>query len=232
MMNFENLSKYAFEGVGKYGIPEISKEKAENLPESWASFAAARAGKSPARVGIHFFLDDYRFRAVWNQPDRYIDLLRRFPAVLQPDFSLYTDMPRAMQIYNHYRKQWLAAYWQLCGLRVIPTICWSDQASYEWCFDGVPAGGCVAVSSVGTQKGKAEKQGFLDGYYAMLERLAPEAVLFYGKIPKDIPQSGIISIGETFYNKFDQAKEERKKWADAEQSEEKAAETGAEGSQA
>lgn len=227
MMNFENLSKYAFEGVGAYGIPAISEIKAENLPEKWSSFASARWIKDPVSFGIHFYLDDYRFRAVWNQPDRYIDLLSRFPAVLQPDFSLYTDMPRAMQIYNHYRKQWLGAYWQLCGVRVIPTIGWSDKESFAWCFDGLPTGGVVSVSSVGTQKGKEARASFLDGYFAMLERIRPEKVLFYGKIPSEIPQGNIISIGETFYSKFDKAKEEQNRWADAEQAEEQEAATEA-----
>ena len=51
------------------------------------------------------------------------------------------NSPFAMQIYNQYRKHWLAAYWQLNGITVYPTISWSDENSYEWCFDGEPRGG-------------------------------------------------------------------------------------------
>lgn len=38
------------------------------------------------------------------------------------------------------------------GLRVIPTIAWSDKSSHAWCFDGEPHGGVVAVYSVGSQR--------------------------------------------------------------------------------
>ena len=57
------------------------------------------------------------------------------------------------------------------GINVIPTICWSDQKSFEWCFDGEPTQSVVAVSSVGTQNNKEKKQCFLDGYHEMVERL-------------------------------------------------------------
>ncbi len=73
-----------------------------------------RAGK-----GIHFFIHDYQFIRLWNTPDKYIDLLKDFDYVLTPDFSTYTDMPKALQIYNIYRKQWLGAYWQMQDINVI-----------------------------------------------------------------------------------------------------------------
>lgn len=92
-------------------------------------------------------------------------------------------MPLAMQIYNHYRKHWLAAYWQAHGLTVYPTISWSDEQSYDWCFDGEPAGGIVAVSSVGTQNNKEAKRLFLKGYEEMMKRLTPSFVIFYGNVP-------------------------------------------------
>ena len=159
---YDNLEKMIFSGVGEYGIPEIMPEqykKCEWIGFNYAASTARRAGK-----GVHFFLDDYQFERVWNNPDRYIEVLRDYDYVLSPDFSMYTDFPKAMQIYNHYRKHWCAAYMQINGLRVIPTIAWSDESSFEWCFDGEPVGSVVAVSSVGTQNSKAKKSAFLRGY--------------------------------------------------------------------
>lgn len=52
-----------------------------------------------------------------------------------PDFSTYTDYPYAFQIWNLYRKCWLAAYWQqIYDLKVIPVLSWSDEKSYDFCF--------------------------------------------------------------------------------------------------
>ena len=48
-----------------------------------------------------------------------------------------------------------------CGMTVYPTISWSDKKSYDWCFDGEPVGGIVAVSSVGTQNNKEANRTLL-----------------------------------------------------------------------
>lgn len=79
----------------------------------------------------------------------------------------------------------VAAYWQLHGMTVYPTISWSDESSYDWCFDGEPVGGVVAVSSVGTQANKESQGLFLRGYEEMLRRLDPSWVIFYGKVPEE-----------------------------------------------
>ncbi|WP_456033853.1 DUF4417 domain-containing protein [Roseburia inulinivorans] len=140
---------------------------------------------------------------VWTEPDRYISMLQRFKYVLTPDFSLYTDFPKPLQIYNHYRKHWIGAYWQMHGINVIPTICWSDQKSFEWCFDGEPTQSVVAVSSVGTQNNKEKKRCFLDGYHEMVERLQPTQIIFYGRVPDECKKN-IIHIKQ-FSEKWHEA---------------------------
>lgn len=55
------------------------------------------------------------------------------------------------------------------GMTVYPSVSWSDERSYDWCFDGDPVGGIVAVSSVGTQQNKESKRLFLRGYEEMMK---------------------------------------------------------------
>lgn len=184
MINFENLDKFSFTGVGKYEIPQIDPETKYPGGE-FVGMNYALTEKFPESKIMHCFVDDYQFIRYWNNPDKYLPVLSRFSAVCSPDFSTYTDMPLAMQIYNHYRKHWLAAYWQLNGITVYPTISWSDEKSYDWCFDGEPVGGVVAVSSVGTQKNKESKRLFLLGYEEMMKRLDPAWVIFYGIVPEE-----------------------------------------------
>ncbi len=181
MINFENLDKCIFPGVGKYGIPQLEPvneyPEGEFIPVNYHYTAKDRAEKI-----IHFFVDDTLFIRQWNQPDKYIPALKQFEAICAPDFSTYTDMPLAMQIYNHYRKHWLAAYWQMQGMTVYPTISWSTPDSYDWCFDGEPVGGIVAISSVGVARDKEAKRLFLQGYDEMMKRLDPSWVIFYGTV--------------------------------------------------
>lgn len=196
-----NLDKFTPETVGKWGIPAIEGTKSPPNRLIWESYRE-RKNANPANVGIHFFIDDYRFENVWTQPDRHVDILRKYAVVLSPDFSMYTDMPRALQIYNHYRKQWLSAYWQKLGVKVIPTISWSDTESFDFCFDGVPKHSVVAVSSVGCMKRKEAKAAFIAGYEEMMRRLEPCAVLYYGV--KHYYGAEIVDMGEPFYSKFNQ----------------------------
>ena len=181
--NYENAQRMLFDGVGQYAIPEIEPTQFDNA--EFVGFNYVRGANGVESKAVHFFLDDYQFTRVWTDPDRYIPMLQRFKYVLTPDFSLYTDFPKALQIYNHYRKHWLGAYWQMHGINVIPTIGWSDMESFEWCFDGELTHSVVAVSSVGTQVKKEARQQFLEGYLEMMERLHPEQIIFYGKVPEE-----------------------------------------------
>lgn len=196
---YENLNKRILDGVGKYDIPLLNPVK-QQVIDDFIGFNFAKSCKEPKDKAIHFFLDDYQFTRLWNSPDRYLEVLKRFKAVFTPDFSMYSDFPKAIQIYNHYRKHWLGAYWQENDITVIPTISWSDENSFEWCFDGEPVGGAVAVSSVGTQNSAETKAMFLKGYNEMIKRLQPSLIYFYGKVPEEC--EGNIRKVPAFQEKF------------------------------
>lgn len=198
--NYDNIQRRLYDGVGEYGIPEIEPTQYE--PCDFIGFNyATKKGVERSGQGVHFFLDDYQFQRVWNNPETYAKILSQFKCVCSPDFSLFADYPKAMQIFNHYRKHWLAAYWQENGVKVIPTICWSTPDSFEWCFDGEPTHSCVAVSAVGTQLRKADKELFLLGYHEMMDRLQPETVLFYGRVPDGV-DGNIVEI-KCFQERFE-----------------------------
>lgn len=96
---------------------------------------------------VHFFLYDYRFERVWKKPDNDIEKLSRYRAVLSPDFSMYLEMAPVMQLYNVFRNRWCGAYWASKGIRVIPTVNWGDESTFDFCFEGIEKGSVVAVST-------------------------------------------------------------------------------------
>lgn len=196
---WENYEKAQYSGVGAFDIPQLKGSKITNIPEL-IGFNYVAGCKEPENKGVHFFLDDYQFKRVWEEPQKQLERLRKYQCVLSPDFSIYTDFPKALQIYAHYKKHWVAKLWEESGIEVIPTIGWSDKISLSWCFDGEPIGGTVAVSSVGTQASKKEQDAFVYGYNAMCERLQPETIIFYGKIPKEC-KGNIVHI-KPFTDKF------------------------------
>ena len=148
-------------------------------------------------VGVHFYLDDYQFQRVWQSLRGEAKKLQAFGAVLTPDYSMYRDWPMPQQKWSHYKAQFVGAYLQRCGALVYPSVNWSSSDSFEWCFEGVPIGGCVAVSSVGTQMSEDTRRAFKYGYDAMLEHVLPETILFYGERQFGL-RGNIIPI-EPFY---------------------------------
>ncbi|MGF7145951.1 hypothetical protein HNQ56_004399 [Anaerotaenia torta] len=194
----ENWNKLNFTGAGEYGFPMLRPEKLET--NAFIPFNYAKSCRDPEGKGIHFFLHDYQFHRLWDMPDRYIPMFKRFECICTPDYSLYMDMPKAMQIYNHYKKQWIGAYCQAFGITVIPTVSWSDESSYSWCFDGIPSGCTVAVSSVGCMKNKDDTERFIRGYIEMMRKLTPEKVVFHGTVPADV--TGEIVTISSFQEKF------------------------------
>lgn len=201
--NYENLERRIFDGVGEYGIPRLMPAHFEGGCE-FIGFNYAASTKDRANKGVHFFVDDYQFNRLWTNIDRYINMLSEFRYVMTPDFSTYTDFPKAIQIYNHYRKHWVGAYLQDNGLPgVIPTISWSTPDFFEWCFDGEPEGGTVAVSSVGCLNSVEKKKLFLAGYAEMVRRLRPESIIFYGDVSKEC--TGNIVRVKAFQEKFSEA---------------------------
>lgn len=181
--NYENLNRCIFPGVGDYDIPAL--KPVHCTADTWIGFNYARGCEAEDRPlhGVHFFVDDYQFNRLWTNPDAYLSMLSGFQCVATPDFSMYTDFPKIIQIYNHYRKHWLGRYWQDHGITVIPTIGWSTADSFDWCFDGEPQGGDVIVSSVGTQSDSECAELFIQGYLEMEKRLRPDRVIFYGEVP-------------------------------------------------
>lgn len=177
-----NLGKAQFDGVGKYDIPQLATIHENEIGEisEWIGFNYVLSDKAPEGKAVHFFIDDYQFMRLWNSPEKYMEKLARYEAVLTPDFSPYGDMPMATQIFNHYRKHWLGRLMQEYGIKVIPTIRASrDERSLQWYLDGEPSGGVVCISSMWTAD-KEAKEYFMREFETMRKTLKPEKIYVYG----------------------------------------------------
>lgn len=142
---------------------------------------------------VHFFIDDYQFERLWRQPEKYLPVLKRFPCVMSPDFSLFADMPLPLQIFNTYRNRLIGRWLQEHGVPVIPTVSWSDMRSYPFCFDGISVGSTVAISTMGTRKNEYSRHLWERGATAMAERLQPSKVLVYGqRVPFDFGGAEVV----------------------------------------
>ena len=161
---------------GAYGMPTL--EPVDYVPERLLGFNYAKSSQDFSAT-IHFYLDDYLFERVWQNPDKYMPILSQFRAVMTPNFSIYLDMPEAMKIWNTFRARLLGQMFQDYGMTVIPIVYWSDERSYDWCFDGIPEGGTISVNNIGNWV-PAAKDLWHTGIQELIVRKHPNRILLYG----------------------------------------------------
>ena len=179
--NIHNLVYGRFELTNEYGFPNMYPVHIDNLQDiPLQGFNYALKEQHPENIGVHFFLHDYQFERVWKYPDRYTECLSKFAFVLSPDFSPYADTPKAIKVFNIYRKMWCGRYWQEHGLKVIPTITWGNDEDLEWCLEGVPKHSTIAISTMGEGRW-ANFNSLKSNWHRILDRLEPETILLYGK---------------------------------------------------
>ncbi|MPM50349.1 hypothetical protein SDC9_97088 [bioreactor metagenome] len=112
-----SLSKEDLDGLRLIGFDKVKHDKDEHYNRM-----------------VHFFLYDYKFEDVWKQPDNYVDTLKKYKAVLTPDFSMYIEMHPIMQIYNTFRNRWIGAYYAKQGIKMIPTVNWGLDNTFAFLF--------------------------------------------------------------------------------------------------
>lgn len=163
---------------GVEGYPKFDRVNAS--PTDMISFNFCKTATEFNGIGVHFCIDDYQFERVWNQPQRYLELLRKFDCVVCPDFSVYLDMPLPMKRWNIYRSRSLGNWWQREGLTVIPNVTWSGRDTFDICTDGIPKYSTIFVSTVGVQSDELSSDLTKWGLRRVMAKLRPSRVLLLG----------------------------------------------------
>lgn len=162
---------------GFYQMPTIEREA--HTPSGLVGFNYALTSDDKS-MGVHFYVDDYQFERIWNDPHKYIEVLRDYDCVLTPDFSLYMDMPISMKIWNVFRSRLIGQMMQDAGLIVIPTVSWAERATFDFAFDGLPENGVLSISTIGVKQDKAAFEIWKAGTEELLKRKKPKTLLIYG----------------------------------------------------
>ena len=89
-------------------------------------------------------------------------------------------MNKNMQRYNTFRNRWVGAYLTNKGIRVIPTITWGLETTFDFCFNGIEKGSTVAVSTyMACAYGNRadQKDFFMADYNETHKRIEPETII-------------------------------------------------------
>jgi hypothetical protein len=159
-------------------MPVIERQTVGLRDLQYVGFQNSKRKDSPAARNktLGFFLPDSKFEHVCFKPWNYCDWLAQYKQVLSPDLSCYRDMPLEEQWASVYRSRLIGAFWQYRGLTVIPSVSWSDERSFSFCFQGLEKGAIVAVSTIGTG---SSQNYFIAGFRELCRIVEPEAVICY-----------------------------------------------------
>ena len=172
--------------TNKYGFPVV--KGIESVPEdaTFINSEFARRNKS-YDSWVMFYEYDWKFEKMWQQPKRQAKWLSNFQGAIAPQFSIYSDIPMALQIYSMYKSRWCSAYWESLGIPVIPCVYSGGERTYDWCFDGLPKHSVVSMGSMGNHKNEDDAKCWLNCFEEMARRLDPSLVLLYGAHWDNLP---------------------------------------------
>ena len=182
--------------VNEWGIPNLRSDRlSEVIPSRvygggpianptatlflWRSTAIAKAQGGV----LAFYLDDGRSDAIWHLPARYAKQFKEcgITALVEVDFSLGRDRPKAEQVFNVHRTRTVSRVFQGYDLHIIPTLKWAGRESFEFCFQGVPVGAPVAAVECRTAGStEADRRHFLTGLHEAVRQTQPKHICLYG----------------------------------------------------
>ena len=109
--NKQELVRNEFKMVGNYQILLIRKQDIDLDTISLISFSDTKQDdKENAYKTVHFFTYDWLFDKVYDRASESAEKLKQYYALLSPEFSMYTDMPKALQINSVFKNRWCSAY--------------------------------------------------------------------------------------------------------------------------
>lgn len=212
----ERLAFY-YKMLGDYRYPtdnefEVPLLLTDNQPVHLELPFAPWGAEARYKKGIttyHFYVEDYRFEALYKDPIKL--LMSGCRAVIEPNNSIHDQTPVALGLWQIYRKRYLARYLQECGLQVWVDLNVSPRFS-EYNLLGVPKGYNAFCT-----RGVSGWQATLDEHLRMAQRISgreqPNLIVYGGG--EDIRQwcheRGLFWTGEYMNRRRDDELKERYK---------------------
>ena len=171
--------------VGEIKMPEIVDMGNTSIPKELISFDKLKTSNTK-RGYIHFYIHDKVFASFIANAPSYLKYLSQYDGVITPDCTLAIGQLDYLQMTNTYFNRAVGVYLQQHGIPVIPTVRWSDEDSFRYCFNGLPKHSILAVSTHGCIKSNEQKRMFRTGLIKMIELLEPTDVIVHGYMPLSI----------------------------------------------
>lgn len=143
----------------------------------------------------HFYTDDERFSRLYSDCSPLLN--SGVKVVIEPNFSVFGQMPMAVAVFQVFKKRWLARTWQKFGVRVFVDMNVHPRYALLNTF-GVPVG----WRSYATRGGKDHLEQTINEYEIALNHSRTDKIAFVvvggGEVVADAARDhGWLYINET-----------------------------------
>ncbi len=163
-----------------YGMPQLQPYTG---PIDFEPVLYGDRHKSISRhKAIHFFTNDSSIHSwAWKNLLKTTKILVDLNCpVFAPDFSMYVDVPKMINLENLWKNRIVAAFWQLIGLSLVPVGSWGNADSFSYCFNGLPKNSVIAVCGMGHAHRKGAKILWYEAIRELVRQKHPTTIIVYG----------------------------------------------------
>lgn len=111
---------FKFPSSNEYGIPDLRMDFQGKYPVNPILLWGSKSRKSQYRGTGFFYVDDYRFSALWKNPHQVVET--GLVCVSEVNYTISLDTPKAFALALTYQKRWLARYWQENGIYIMVDV--------------------------------------------------------------------------------------------------------------
>ena len=169
-----------FETDNRYGFPTVRSSENFSCSDLIGFHLSKKMKSCDLGKAVHFFLDDYKFEQIWTRPRDFIHTFLTYGNIISPTFSIWSNQPYSLNLFNMYRSRWCTRFFQEFGINVLVDCRWSDESSYDYAFSSIEKHSPVIVNTVGT-KYLDNRKMFVDGFEEMLRVVEPSKLYVYGE---------------------------------------------------
>lgn len=194
------LGDRLYESNNDFDIPNLRQDEqpAPGLLLPFSAWGADTRLKKDIQT-YHFYVDDYRFEAIWKDPT--IVLNSGCSAIVEPNLSLFDTTPIAYGLQQIYKKRWIARYFQECGAKVYADLNVA-QKFYKYNRMGIPDG----YNAFAT-RGYADRQEYLKMEIQIAREISgkdtPNMIVYGGgeKIKELCAQNSVVYVEQFMANR-------------------------------
>lgn len=154
-------------------------------PKELFQWDRRRDVKAPENSGMSFYCNDPGFIPILNNPQGYVEKLRKYECIVGIDPSPYDNMPLVVQKSQIFNNLAITYFYGKNGLKVIPNVRLGDMGTLS-ALAAYPKHTLIAIGTNGFMLRKDNRALFTDQVTVTVNVLEPSGIIVYGPAYDDV----------------------------------------------